>query len=61
VCAVGRDREQARGTGMRTVLDALDPAMTGRVRATLDERLRDYQRPEGIFLSATALLAVAHR
>ena len=51
----------ARGTGLRRSLDALDPAGTERVRAALAERLRSHQRPDGLHVPATALLAVASR
>ncbi|HLH25627.1 MAG TPA: methyltransferase domain-containing protein [Chloroflexota bacterium] len=51
----------ARGTGRRRSLDALDAEQTARVRAALAERLRPYQRPDGIHAPATALLAVASR
>jgi SAM-dependent methyltransferase len=53
--------QNARGTGQRRVLDALDTAQLERVRATLAERLRAHQQPDGIHLVATALLAVASR
>ena len=53
--------QTARGTGQRRILDALDPAQIARVRATLAERLRAYQRPDGFHVVATALLAVASR
>ena len=52
---------QARGTGFRRVLDALDAAQAERVRGALTERVRPYRRPDGIYLPATALLAVASR
>lgn len=51
----------ARGTGLRRRLDALDAEQTQRVRAALAERVRPFQRPDGIYLEATALLAVAGR
>ncbi len=53
--------QTARGTGTRRRLEALDAAQTERVRATLAERLRAQQRPDGIHVVATALLAVASR
>ncbi len=53
--------QTARGTGTRRRLDALDAAQTERVRAMLAERLRAQQRPDGIQVVATALLAVASR
>jgi len=52
---------QARGTGFRRVLDALDAVQTERVRGALAERIRPHQRPDGIYLPAMALLAVANR
>jgi ubiquinone/menaquinone biosynthesis C-methylase UbiE len=53
--------QTARGTGHRRVLDVLDAAQTERARAALAERLRAHQRPDGIHVAATALLAVASR
>jgi O-methyltransferase/aklanonic acid methyltransferase len=53
--------QSARGSGVRRRLDALDAAQTERVRATLAERLQAHQRPDGIHIVATALLAVASR
>jgi SAM-dependent methyltransferase len=52
---------QARGTGFRRVLDALDAVQAERVRAALAERVRPHQRPDGIYLPAAALLAVGNR
>jgi len=52
---------QARGTGMRRTLDALDQAKTEQVRATLMERMRPHQKDDGFYLGATALLATAIR
>jgi ubiquinone/menaquinone biosynthesis C-methylase UbiE len=51
--------QQARGTGMRRILDALDPVQIGQVRSALAERMRPHQQPDGFHLAATALLAVA--
>jgi SAM-dependent methyltransferase len=51
----------AYGTGLRQRLDALDAEQTERVRAALAERIRPLQRPDGISIAATALLAVARR
>jgi O-methyltransferase/aklanonic acid methyltransferase len=51
--------QQARGTGMRRILDDLDPVQTERVRSALAERIRAHQQPDGFHLAATALLAVA--
>jgi ubiquinone/menaquinone biosynthesis C-methylase UbiE len=53
--------QQARGTGMRRVLDALDAVQAQRIRAALAERMRPNQRPDGIYSAATALIAVATR
>ena len=53
--------QTARGTGLRRSIDALDAAQTKRARIILDERLRPYQRPDGLHIAATALLAVASR
>jgi ubiquinone/menaquinone biosynthesis C-methylase UbiE len=51
--------QQARGTGMRRMLDDLDPVQTEHVRSALAERIRPHQRADGFHLAATALLAVA--
>jgi ubiquinone/menaquinone biosynthesis C-methylase UbiE len=51
--------QQARGTGMRRVLDTLDPAQAERVRAALAKRVA--QRADGFSTSSTALLALAER
>jgi ubiquinone/menaquinone biosynthesis C-methylase UbiE len=54
--------QQARGTGLRGILDDLDSAQSQRLRAALADRMRPHQRPDGFFhLAATALLAVADR
>lgn len=53
--------QTARTTGQRRSLDALDPEQAARVRAALAERLRPYQRPDGLHIVATALLATASR
>jgi O-methyltransferase / aklanonic acid methyltransferase len=53
--------QQARGTGMRRALDALDAGQTERLRAALSERMHPHQRPDGIYVPAAALLAVAVR
>jgi hypothetical protein len=53
--------QQARGTGMRRVLDALDALQAERVRATLADRVLGGQRTEGFYSSSTALVAVANR
>jgi ubiquinone/menaquinone biosynthesis C-methylase UbiE len=53
--------QQARGTGMRRTLDALDQTTTEQVRATLVERMRPHHKDDGFHLGATALLATATR
>lgn len=53
--------QQARGTGLRRTLDALDAAQSERVRSILVERMRPHHRPDGFHVAATALLAVASR
>ncbi|MBI3041656.1 MAG: methyltransferase domain-containing protein [Betaproteobacteria bacterium] len=52
---------QARSTGFRRALDALDAVQVERVRTALAERARQHQRADGIYFPATALLAVATR
>lgn len=52
-------RENARGTGLRRRLAALDAGENERVRSALVERVAPYQMPDGIYLEATALLAIA--
>lgn len=60
-----RDVEQywqdARGTGLRHWLDALDAAQTMRAKDALAERFRPHRRADGIDLTAVALLATAVR
>ena len=52
----------ARSTaGMRRRLDGLDEAQAARTRAALADRLRPYQREDGLHVEATALIAVASR
>ena len=53
--------QNARGTGLRRWLDTLDDAGRERAMAALGERLRARQRPDGLTLAATALLAVGSR
>jgi ubiquinone/menaquinone biosynthesis C-methylase UbiE len=53
--------QNARGTGLRRRLDVLDVGQSARVRAALAKRVRPHQRSDGIYLEATALLAVAGR
>ena len=56
-----RQGRQARGTGLRRLLDALDAGQAARVKQALAERVRLHRRADGIYLAATALLAVAER
>jgi ubiquinone/menaquinone biosynthesis C-methylase UbiE len=51
--------QNAHGTGLRRWLDALGAEQTERVRAALAERVASHQRPDGLYLEATALLAIA--
>ncbi len=51
----------ARGTGLRRWLDALDAVQVERVKAALAERLQPHRRPDGIYLTAAALLVVVSR
>jgi ubiquinone/menaquinone biosynthesis C-methylase UbiE len=53
--------QTALGTGMRRVLEALDAALADRARAALAERLRPYEHHDGLYVAATALIAVADR
>lgn len=53
--------QQARGTGMRQVLDGLDDVQRSRVQNALADRLQRKQKPDGVYSAATALLAVASR
>jgi ubiquinone/menaquinone biosynthesis C-methylase UbiE len=52
---------QARGTGFRRTLDALDAAQSQRMRAALAERMQPYRQSDGFHMPATALLATANR
>lgn len=58
---LGQYWQNARGTGLRQRLDALDAEQTEQTRAALAERVRLHQRPDGIYLEATALLAIGRR
>jgi ubiquinone/menaquinone biosynthesis C-methylase UbiE len=51
---------QARGTGFRRALDGLDQAAAAQVRSSLAERVRSHRRPDGLYLEASALIAVAN-
>jgi O-methyltransferase/aklanonic acid methyltransferase len=53
--------QNARNTGLRRRIDPLDAEQAQRVRAALAERLRPFERADGIYVEATALLAVAGR
>ncbi len=53
--------QNAGSTGLRRWLDQLDAAQVERAKAALADRLRPNQRPDGIQVAATALLAVAGR
>lgn len=48
-----------RGTGPRRIVDPLGPDRVERARAALAQRFRAYERPDGIHVTATALLGVA--
>jgi ubiquinone/menaquinone biosynthesis C-methylase UbiE len=52
---------QARGTGFRRILDSLDEKTTQRMAAALAERVRPHQKADGLYLTSTALMAVADR
>jgi hypothetical protein len=51
--------QNARGTGLRRWLDALDELDAIRVRDALAERVASRSRPDGLHLDAVALLALA--
>jgi SAM-dependent methyltransferase len=53
--------QDARGTGLRRWLDALDSEQHERVRAALAARLAPHRDADGIALASSALLAVASR
>ncbi|HEV7665788.1 MAG TPA: methyltransferase domain-containing protein [Chloroflexota bacterium] len=50
--------QNARGTGLSRRLAALDTEQTDRARAVLAERLRPYQRSDGLYVDASALLGL---
>jgi len=58
---MGQYWRNARGTGLRRRLDTLDAEQTERVRAALAERVGLHTRTDGLYLEATALLAIAIR
>jgi len=51
---------QARGTGFRRTLDGLDPTTAEKARILLADRVRPHQRPDGLYLEASALVGVAN-
>ncbi len=53
--------QDARGTGLRRWLDALDDEQRERARAALAARLAPHQRADGLYLASSAMLAVAER
>ena len=53
--------QDARGTGLRRWIDALDPAQRERAVAALAARLAPHQRADGLYLASSAMLAVAVR
>jgi len=53
--------QDARGTGLRRWLDALDAKQRERVRGALAERLAPHRRADGLHLASSAMLAVASR
>lgn len=53
--------QDARGTGLRRWLDALDAEQRERVLAALAARLAPHQRADGLYLASSAMLAVAER
>lgn len=53
--------QSARGTGLRRWLDQLDAAQEADVRAAFEARVAPHRHADGIYLAATAVLAVAER
>jgi ubiquinone/menaquinone biosynthesis C-methylase UbiE len=53
--------QSIRSSEARRIADRLDAAQLERVRAALAERLKAYERQDGIHVVATALLAVGNR
>jgi ubiquinone/menaquinone biosynthesis C-methylase UbiE len=53
--------QNIRSSGAGRIADRLDAARFERVRAALAERLQAYERPDGIHVVATALLAIGNR
>jgi hypothetical protein len=51
--------QNARATGLGRFLNALDATQTERVRAAFADKVRGQRRADGLYLPATALLAVA--
>lgn len=53
--------QNTRGTGLRRRLNTLDAEQTELVRRTFAQRMQRHQQPDGLYLEATALLAMASR
>ncbi|MBA2451973.1 MAG: hypothetical protein H0V47_02290 [Chloroflexia bacterium] len=53
--------QNSRGTGMRRWLDALSTDQIEQTKTAFVSRTQPQTRPDGIYLDATALLAVATR
>lgn len=53
--------QSIRGNLTRRVAEGLDPAQQARARAALHERFRAFEQPDGIHVTATALLGVGNR
>lgn len=53
--------QNARGTGMRRWIDALNSEQTERAQTALAERFESFRRPDGFHVEASALVAVAGR
>ena len=51
--------QQAMGTGLRGLLMSLDEAARQNLREAFAERMKPHQRPDGLYLEASALIAVA--
>ncbi len=53
--------QQARGTGLRRILDTLGDAQKQALSDALAERLRPHQRADGLYVEAVALIATGTR
>lgn len=53
--------QNARGTGLRQILDAFDAEQARRVKAALADHLQQYRRDDGYHVPAAALIATARR